>query len=152
MSQRGRPFETGNTFGQGRPPGSRNKKSLLLQELLLDAGEEILQTVIDRAKKGDRAALALCMERLVPRLKEVAELPVEQSQEDPQLTTNHNMETHQLDYSKLTEEEFNAFEHLVEKMAPAHASGSESGAGVRTDAPESAEDRPSVPGYGPAAA
>jgi hypothetical protein len=152
MSQRGRPFQPGNTFGSGRPRGSRNKKGLMLQELLLDNGEEIIQTLIDRAKKGDRAALALCMERLIPRLKDVAELPVEQSQEDPQLTTNQDRETDEFDFSRLTEEELNVFERFVEKMAPAHASGSESGAGVRTDVPESAEDRPPVPGYGPAAA
>jgi hypothetical protein len=84
MSERGRPFEPGNQFGQGRPPGSKNKKSLLLQEMLLDHGEEIMLTLIKRAKKGDRAALALCVERLIPPLKEVAELPVEQSQQPQQ--------------------------------------------------------------------
>jgi hypothetical protein len=85
---RGRPFELGNTFGQGRPRGSPNKKGLMLQRLLLENGEEIIGTVIDRAKKGDRAALALCMERLIPRLKDAAELP-----EDSLSTTNQDTET-----------------------------------------------------------
>jgi len=75
---RGKPFEAGNTSGQGRPPGSVNKKSLLLQQMLLDKGEEIVKSVIEDAKKGDPLALKFCVERLVAPLKDVAEQPVEQ--------------------------------------------------------------------------
>src|SRR2546425_12528939 len=32
--KRGRPFEPGNKLGRGRPPGSRNKKTLIIQEIL----------------------------------------------------------------------------------------------------------------------
>jgi hypothetical protein len=83
---RGRPFELGNGFGQGRPPGSPNKKGLILQRLLLENGEEIIGTLIDRAKKGERVALALCIERLIPRLKDVEELPFEEEHTDTQNT------------------------------------------------------------------
>ena len=76
---RGRPFEPGNKFGKGRPRGSPNKKSLLLQQMLLDQGQEIVQSVIDSANKGDRTAQTLCMDRLIPPLKPVSELAVEQS-------------------------------------------------------------------------
>src|SRR5690349_20670230 len=34
---RGRPFQPGNTFGQGRPRGSRNKR-LMAQRILLESG------------------------------------------------------------------------------------------------------------------
>src|SRR6266849_8658669 len=34
MTKRGRPFEPGNTYGRGRPPGSRNKSTLLVEQLL----------------------------------------------------------------------------------------------------------------------
>ena len=106
---RGRPFELGNRFGQGRPPGSPNKKGLMLQRLLLENGEDIIGTLIDRAKKGDRAALALCVERLIPRLKDAAELP-----EDSQLTTNQD--TEKVDLSVLTDEELELLERLSSKI------------------------------------
>ena len=80
-SKRGKPFEPGNTFGKGRPQGSKNKKTLLLQEMLLDAGEEIVTSVVDRAVAGDPVALAVCIERLIPALKQVRELPIEESTE-----------------------------------------------------------------------
>src|SRR3982751_7099881 len=105
---RGRPFELGNRFGQGRPPGSPNKKGLMLQRLLLENGEDIIGTLIDRAKKGDRAALALCVERLIPRLKDAAELP-----EDSQLTTNQD--TGKVDLSVLTDEELELLQRLSSK-------------------------------------
>jgi hypothetical protein len=80
-STRGKPFEKRNSYGKGRPKGSKNKKTLLLQEMLLDAGDEIVTNVIDRAVAGDPVALALCVERLIPALKDVAELPIERSTE-----------------------------------------------------------------------
>jgi hypothetical protein len=104
----GRPFQPGNTFGQGRPRGSPNRKGLLAQQLLLNQSEEIIQTLIDRAKKGDRAALALCVERLIPRLKDVPELPVE---EDTEAT--------KLDLSVLTDEELELFGRMLTKASNA---------------------------------
>ena len=76
MSNRGRPFEPGNKLGKGRPPGSPNKMSLLLQKMLLDNGAEILSNIIEDAKKGDAAARKLIMDRLIPRLKPAVELPI----------------------------------------------------------------------------
>ena len=51
--------------------------------MLLDESQEIMSTVIERAKKGDRTAMTLCIERLIPRLKDAAELPVEKSEHGP---------------------------------------------------------------------
>jgi hypothetical protein len=106
---RGRQFELGNTFGQGRPPGSPNKKGLMLQRLLLENSEEIIGTLIDLAKKGDRAAMALCVERLIPRLKDATELP-----EDSLLTPNQD--TKKVDYSVLTHEELEEAHRLAMKV------------------------------------
>jgi hypothetical protein len=106
---RGRTFELGNTFGSGRPRGSPNKKGLILQQLLLENSEEIIGTLMDRAKKGDRAALALCVERLIPRLKDTAELP-----EDSLLTTNED--TEHVDLSVLTDEELAELRRLTAKV------------------------------------
>lgn len=49
--------------------------------MLLEHGEEILETLLRRGKKGDRSALALCVERLIPRLKDAEVLPLEKEQD-----------------------------------------------------------------------
>jgi hypothetical protein len=52
MSQlRGRPFQA-NTFGQGRPKGSRNKTTKKMQELLLKNGELLIQKSISSGPAG----------------------------------------------------------------------------------------------------
>ena len=63
---RGRPFQPGNTFGRGRPKGSKNKTTKKMKELLEKFSESILQKCMSMALKEDRMALKLCMERLYP--------------------------------------------------------------------------------------
>jgi hypothetical protein len=50
---RGRPFPPGNHSGKGRPKGSRNKKTLLAQEIVDSRGEAVLDQAFDLAEKGD---------------------------------------------------------------------------------------------------
>jgi Family of unknown function (DUF5681) len=50
----------------GRPRGSRNKMTVLMQNLLEGEAEAITRKVIDMAKEGDMAAIRVCMDRLVP--------------------------------------------------------------------------------------
>jgi hypothetical protein len=62
----GRPFEKGNKLGKaGRPPGSRNKKTLFQEALEVD-GEAIIEGIKKQALKSNATAMRLCMERLVP--------------------------------------------------------------------------------------
>ena len=56
---RGRPFERGNKFGRGRPPGSRNKVPHSLQKLLHKHGEAILRKCMVEALKGEKQAMRL---------------------------------------------------------------------------------------------
>jgi hypothetical protein len=58
------PGQSGNPAG--RPSGSFNKKTLAARALLEEHAEEVVQTLRDRAKNGDMAAIRLCMDRLVP--------------------------------------------------------------------------------------
>lgn len=66
----GSAFQPGNTFGRGRPQGSRNKATIALQKMLDDRGESITQKCALMAMKGDPTAMRLCMERLIPPRKD----------------------------------------------------------------------------------
>src|SRR4051794_5064250 len=70
MPSRGRPFAPGNKFGRGRPPGSCNKVTHSLQELLQKHGESIIRKCLVVALKGEKQALRLCVERLLPACRE----------------------------------------------------------------------------------
>lgn len=50
----------------GRPRGSRNKSTQLVESLLQGEAEELTRKTIERAKAGDPIALRLCMSRLLP--------------------------------------------------------------------------------------
>jgi hypothetical protein len=66
------PFQPGNTFGRGRPQGSRNKATVALQEMLDGHGESITRKCALLALQGNPTALRLCMERLIAPRKEHA--------------------------------------------------------------------------------
>lgn len=52
---------------KGRPKGSRNEATVLAEQLLDGEAEEITRVCIKLAKEGDRTALRMVMERLLPR-------------------------------------------------------------------------------------
>ena len=58
------PGQSGNPAG--RPPGARNKKTLEMEELLAQRAEAMVTSILDRAERGDPAAMRLCMERVLP--------------------------------------------------------------------------------------
>jgi hypothetical protein len=72
-SGRGRPFAEGNP---GRPPGSKNRSTLIAQSLLDGEGEELLRKAIEVAKTGDVGMLKFLLSRILPRERPVkVELP-----------------------------------------------------------------------------
>ena len=68
--KRGRPFQPGNECGRGRPRGSRNKRTIELQEMLNEHGTAVVKKCVFMALQGDVAAMRLCMERLLPPCKQ----------------------------------------------------------------------------------
>jgi Family of unknown function (DUF5681) len=62
----------------GRPRGSRNRTTVLMQNLLEGEAEAIGRKAIEMAKGGDMAAIRVCMDRLAPARRGAAiscELP-----------------------------------------------------------------------------
>lgn len=66
---RGRPFAPGNHLSRGRPRGSRNKRTLALQEMLGKHGPALVSKCVVAALQGDKSSMRLCMERILPPLK-----------------------------------------------------------------------------------
>ena len=63
---RGRPFPKGNPGGPGRPAGSRNKATLLLDEIADGEAAGVLRDVIAKAKSGDLRAAEILLSRAWP--------------------------------------------------------------------------------------
>src|SRR5262245_61563752 len=64
------PFEKGESGNPaGRPRGSRNRATLLMESLLADDAEAIGRKAIAMAKQGDMADIRLCMDRLLQGTK-----------------------------------------------------------------------------------
>jgi hypothetical protein len=66
-------FEKGQSGNPlGRPPGARNRATVMAEELLQGEAEAITRTVIEKAKAGDMTALRICLDRFAPPRKERA--------------------------------------------------------------------------------
>jgi hypothetical protein len=63
---RGRPFKPGNP---GRPPGSRNKTTLIAELLAEGQAEQLVQKVLELAQAGDVSCLKMMLDRLWPARK-----------------------------------------------------------------------------------
>src|SRR5437588_4649054 len=65
------PFQPGQSGNPaGRPIGARNRKTLLMEALLEDDGEDLTRRLVEKALTGDATAMRMCMERLLPRMRE----------------------------------------------------------------------------------
>ncbi len=62
-----RPGHSGNPAG--RPRGSRNRRTIIVEKLLDDSAGALTSAAIARATGGDGAALRACMDRVAPRLR-----------------------------------------------------------------------------------
>ncbi|TKB26509.1 hypothetical protein FCL47_08835 [Desulfopila sp. IMCC35006] len=68
--QRGKPFKPGQSGNPaGKPPGAKNKATIMAQALFDGEAEILTRTIIEFAKKGDMQALKICIDRLCPPMK-----------------------------------------------------------------------------------
>jgi hypothetical protein len=64
------PFQPGQSGNPaGRPRGSRNRCTIMVEKLLDDSAGELTTAAIAQAIGGDPAALRVCLDRVVPRLR-----------------------------------------------------------------------------------
>ncbi len=63
---RGRPFKAGNP---GRPPGSKNKTTQIIEQLAEGQAEQLVQKVLELAQAGDVSCLRMLLDRLWPPRK-----------------------------------------------------------------------------------
>lgn len=64
------PFQKGQSGNPaGRPRGALNRATALAQNLLSEYAESIAIKVIELAMQGDRTAVRVCMDRLVPVIR-----------------------------------------------------------------------------------
>lgn len=54
----------------GRPQGSRHKTTLAVQEMLDGEAEVLTRKCLEMATKGDLTALRLCLDRIIPIVKD----------------------------------------------------------------------------------
>lgn len=62
-------FQKGNHFGKGRPEGSKSKAQLAIEDIGLEAGEQIMAKTVNLALKGDLGAIKLVLDRIYPPRK-----------------------------------------------------------------------------------
>jgi hypothetical protein len=67
MPKRGRPFQPGNSFGRGRPKGSRNRKTVVIEELLEEYGPSLMRKGLAMALDGNVPLLRTFLERHLPK-------------------------------------------------------------------------------------
>ena len=77
--QRGKPFRPGISGNPaGKPPGAKNRATMLAQALFDGEAETLTRKIIELAKAGDMQALKICVDRLCPPMKaQAAPLQVE---------------------------------------------------------------------------
>ena len=69
--QRGRPFQIGVSGNRnGRPKGSRNRVTILAEQLVDGVAEEVVNKIIEHARLGEPNALKLLMDRILPVRKD----------------------------------------------------------------------------------
>ena len=62
-------FQPGNTYGQGRPIGSRNNVTVAAENLIQGESEALSRKLIELALAGNVACLKTAIERIVPVCK-----------------------------------------------------------------------------------
>jgi Family of unknown function (DUF5681) len=114
---RGRQFQKGNP---GRPPGSKNKITRLLEQLVEGEGQNLMQKMLQLALDGNPRCLEYFMDRLMPpRRGRVLEQPLPKISGVNDISPAMAAITSQLNKGELTTEEASDIIGLLERYARA---------------------------------
>jgi hypothetical protein len=78
-------FQPGHKKATGRPAGSRNNATIMLEKMMADDGAAVVQAVLTAAQAGDMTAARLVLDRICPPRKSRAihlDLPVIETAQD----------------------------------------------------------------------
>ena len=102
----------------GRPSGSRNKATLVIEQLLDGEAEDLCRQAINLAKKGNIQALRLCLERVIPIRKERSiELDLPPAQNTQDLAANLQRIVVAVGEGRITPGEAQALSEVVSSQA-----------------------------------
>jgi len=104
----------------GRPLGSRNRASLLMEDLLDGRAKALTEKAIEKALAGDVFALRLCLDRMMPVRRErflTLQLPAPATAQD--ITVGFEKVVEALAHGELTPSETSALAELLESARKA---------------------------------
>ena len=102
----------------GRPIGSRNRATLLAEQLLEGEAEQLIRQCVSLAKKGNIHALRLCLERVLPIRKERSiELELPPAQNGLDLAANLQRIVVAVGEGRITPGEAQALSEVVSSQA-----------------------------------
>lgn len=107
------PGESGNP--NGKKPGTLNKRTQLAK-LLEPHAEELIEKAVELARSGDVNALRLCLERLIPKVKDECisfVLPVERLTEIAGLLDSNSSIIQAVAEGEITPEQGQTFSALI---------------------------------------
>jgi len=105
---------------KGRPHGSRNRASLLMEDLLDGRAKALTEKAIEKALAGDVFALRLCLDRMMPVRRErslTLQLPAPAAAQD--ITAGFEKVVEALAHGELTPSETSALAELLESARKA---------------------------------
>jgi len=102
----------------GRPPGSRNRATLLAQQLLDGQSEAVVQALLDKAlKERDLGALKIIIDRLLPpRRGRPVQFDLPEIADAPGVVAAYNAVLHATAVGQLTPEEAVSVSGVIDRL------------------------------------
>ena len=102
----------------GRPAGSRNKATLVAEQLLDGESEQLIRKAVSLAKSGNVHALRLCLERVIPIRKERSiDLELPPAQTPQELAANYQRVLSAIGEGRITPGEAQVLTEILSSQA-----------------------------------
>ncbi len=125
MTKHNKPAKTGYKQGKwgkgqsgnlkGRPEGSRNNATILLEKMMANDGKDVVRAVVKAAKNGDMAAARLVLDRIIPvRKGRAVKLSIPEVKTPLDVLTAQSAAIKAMAEGELTPEEANVIATVIE--------------------------------------